>query len=167
MKAKTVITVVLLLFVVSSVAYLVVKELPLGSQAAPAEDDVPPAAAPTDEPPSQSADLKVVVYYFHSTARCPTCRKFESYSDELIRQEFAQQLSDGRLEWRVVNVDEPGNKHFVTDYKLYTKSIVLVKDQPGKPPQWKNLEKIWQLVHDKQAFVKYIKDEIAQYLRAD
>jgi hypothetical protein len=139
----------------------------LGSQAAPAESDPPSEVAPADDVPSQSADSKVVVYYFHSTARCPTCRKFESYSDELIRQQFAQQLSDGRLEWRIVNVDEPGNKHFVADYKLYTKSIVLVKDQPGKAPQWKNLEKIWQLVHDKQAFVGYVKEEINAYLRAE
>ena len=166
MKAKTVITAVLLIFMVSSVAYLVVKEARSGSQVAPSHAEPAPVALP-NRSNLEPAASKVVVYYFHGTARCPTCRKFESYSDELIRQEFSQELNDGRLEWQVVNVDETGNKHFVTDYKLFSKSIVVVKKQPGEKPQFKNLDKIWQLVGDKQAFVKYIKDKIRDYLKAD
>jgi hypothetical protein len=167
MKAKSVITVVLLLFVLASVAYLVAKEFSAPSQSPPAESGAQPIAAPVNAPPAQAADSQVVVYYFHGNVRCPTCRKFESYCDELIRHEFSQQVNDGRLEWRIVNVDESENKHFVNDYQLYTKSIVLVQTVPGRPPEWKNLDKIWQLVRDKQAFVTYIRDEITDYLSAD
>lgn len=166
MKPKTVITVVLLLFIFASVAYLLVKELSVGSQATSPPKEAPPVAE-SNEPLPQPATSEVVVYYFHGTARCPTCRKFESYSDELIAEEFSEELKNGRLKWRVVNIDEPANKHFVTDYQLYSKSIVVVKSRPGKPDQWKNLDKIWERVRDKQAFVQYIKDEIEQYLRAD
>jgi thiol-disulfide isomerase/thioredoxin len=146
--------------------YLLVKELSVGSQATSLPKEAPPVAE-SIEPLPQPATSEVVVYYFHGTARCPTCRKFESYSDELIAEEFSEELNNGRLKWQVVNIDEPANKHFVTDYQLYSKSIVVVKNHPGKPAQWKNLDKIWERVRDKQAFVKYIKAEIEQYLRAD
>jgi len=108
-----------------------------------------------------------VVYYFHGTARCPTCRKFESFSSEALREAFAEALKDGRLEWRVVNIEEPDNEHFVSDYQLYSKSIVIVKIQDGKQIAWKNLKRIWELVRDKEAFMQYVKDEVSSYLGAD
>jgi hypothetical protein len=44
---------------------------------------------------------------------------------------------------------------------------VLVKISGGKQVKWKNLEKIWERVGDKDAFVKYIQDEIREYLGAE
>jgi len=167
MKAKTIVTIVLLLFVAASGGYLAVKELSPGSGTAPASNNSAPEVAAVNEPVAVAANPEVVVYYFHGTVRCPTCRKFESYCDELVREDFSEELNDGRLQWRIVNVDEPENKHYVNDYQLYTKSIVVVKSEAGQPPRWKNLDKIWELVRDKQAFVGYVKEEINEYLRAD
>lgn len=77
---------------------------------------------------------------------------------------LSQTLSQGRLEWRAVNVDEPGNAHFVRDYKLYSKSIIVVKIHNEKQTTWKNLERIWELVADKGVFIKYVQDEVRAYL---
>jgi hypothetical protein len=114
---------------------------------------------PTAAPPK-----KVIAYYFHGTQRCPTCRKLEAYSAEAIEKGFGEALKQGQLEWRVVNVDEPLNKHFVNDYQLYTKSLVIVKMQGGKQVEWKNLEKIWELVGERDDFIKYVRDEVSAYL---
>ena len=40
----------------------------------------------------------------------------------------------------MVNVDEPANEHFIKDYQLYSKSIVIVKMQDGKELKWENLD---------------------------
>ncbi len=157
MKIKTILTITLLLFIFGSTAYLIIGELRPATK---------PAEQKTLLPSPLPTASKVVVYYFHTTARCQTCRKFESYSDETIRQTFAKELNDGRLEWKVVNVDEPANKHFVGDYQLYSKSIVIVKIRDGKQTAWKNLDKIWELVRDKNAFVKYIQDEVKSCVEA-
>jgi len=165
MKTKTIISVVLLLFIFASVAYLVVEEVRSQSGSTPAEID-PPVVAEPNQRLLGPADSKIMLYYFHGTARCPTCRKFESFSSEALREAFAEALKDGRLEWRVVNVEEPDNEHFVSDYQLYSKSIVIVKKQDGKQTEWKNLKRIWELVRDKEAFVKYVQDEVRIYLGA-
>jgi len=116
-------------------------------------------------PPPQAAEKTVVsaprvtAYYFHTTQRCASCKKLETWSHEAIDSAFAGPLKDGRLVWKVVNVEAKGNEHFVDDYGLYTKSLVLVRETSGKPARWKNLEKIWPLLQDKKAFYKYVQDE--------
>jgi len=175
MKTKTIINIVLFSFIFGSVTYLVINEVRSRHRSVAAETDLP-AVADNQVPSSEVAvsgksspqlSQKVVVYYFHGTARCPTCRKFESYSNEAFQEAFAEELKNGRLEWRVVNVDKLSNKHFVSDYQLYSKSIVIVKIQNGKQIAWKNLNRIWELVRDKETFVKYVQDEVSTYLEAD
>jgi hypothetical protein len=107
---------------------------------------------------------RVIAYYFHTTYRCASCRAIEAYSREAIENAFADQLKDGRLVWKVVNIEVKGNEHFTKDYNLYTKSLVLVNEVRGKPAQWKNLEKVWQLLRDKNAFLRYVQDETRSYL---
>jgi hypothetical protein len=175
MKSKTIITIVLVLFIFTSVAYLIVKEMRALAQSGPAKT-CPPAGTNDAEPcceealfakpPTQSSQ-KVVVYYFHNNFRCAKCQKFESYSDETLRAAFPDALNKGSLEWKVINIDEPANEHFVKDYQLFSKSIVVAKMQDGKQTEWKNLDKIWKLVGDKAVFVKYIQDEVNTYLGAD
>jgi len=174
MKTKTIITIALLVFVVASIGYLITKELRALAQSAPDETYSPPVIndkettsedANAVKSPVESSQ-KVVFYYFHGTTRCPTCRKFEAFSREALQQMFRDELEDGRLKWQVVNVDKPGNGHFVTDYQLHTRAIVISKIKDGKQTGWKNLDKIWELVGDKAVFVKYVQDEVAMYLGA-
>lgn len=120
--------------------------------------------APTRVAPS-ARPHRVVAYYFHTTVRCVSCRAIEAYSQEAIASAFADQIKDGRLVWEVVNVEVPGNEHFIQDYRLYTKSLVIVHEVQGKPPEWKNLEKVWQLVQDKPRFLRYVQDEMRGYLK--
>jgi len=123
------------------------------------------AARPAEARPAEAAsNPRVIAYYFHGTQRCATCRKLEAYSHEAITLGFAPQLRDGSLEWRVVNTDEPENQHFVNDYKLYTRSLVIVRMQQGRQADWKNLEKIWDLVDDKSEFLEYVQREIGAYM---
>ncbi|MBU1707058.1 FeoB-associated Cys-rich membrane protein [bacterium] len=109
---------------------------------------------------------KIIAYYFHSTNRCATCLKIEKYSHESIENGFADALKDGRLEWQMVNTDFEENEHYVNDFQLYTKSLVLVEMQDGKQIRWKNCEKVWELLHDKDAFQSYVQNEVRGFLKA-
>jgi hypothetical protein len=108
----------------------------------------------------------VIAYYLHGNKRCSTCRKLEAYSQEAIVGGFGPELSSGELEWRVVNVDEEANAHFVTDFELVTKSLVLAEYRDGKVVRFKNLKLVWQLVGDEDGFVRYVRDETRDFLEA-
>jgi hypothetical protein len=77
---------------------------------------------------------------------------------------FADALKRGSMVWRMVNVDQPANQHFIKDYELYTKSVVLVKMRDGKQAAWKNLDRVWELLNDQAAFQKYVTDEVKQFV---
>ena len=108
---------------------------------------------------------KVTAYYFHGTARCPTCYKLEQYSKEAIESNFKDALASGKLEFKVINVEDKGNEHYGNDYQLYTKSLVLSLVKDGKEAKWKNLDKIWEYVGNKQKFIGYVKSGIADLLK--
>jgi len=152
MKIKTVITTALFLFVVVSMAYLVGRETGLLS--------------PLPSPAEVAAEAGRVVYYFHGNRRCMTCRRIEAYTATALQSGFAQQLDDGRLAWRVVNVDEPANAHFIEDFELVTRSVVLAEYVDGECVRWRNLPDVWDLVGDEGEFIGYVQDETRAFLEA-
>lgn len=160
MKPKAVITALLLVFVLGSGILMIAKEARQDSGA-----ERTATAAETYAAKAPNLHRKIRVYYFHGRARCPSCFKIETYTKETVQGDFVQALKDGSLEWQVVNVDEPANQHFVKDYQLYTKSVILADIREGKQTRWKNLEKVWELLHDKSAFRAYIQAEINAYLK--
>jgi len=112
----------------------------------------------------QELNHKAIAYYFHGTQRCVTCRKIEAYTEESLRTAFSSELEGGQLEWRPVNVDTPENGHFIQDFELSTRSVVLVEMLDGEQKQWKNLTRVWELVRDKPTFVAYVQEEARAFL---
>ena len=121
--------------------------------------------APSSQIAVPSHNAKVIAYYFHGTFRCSTCRTIEQYSHDAIQMYFAKELGNGRLEFRPVNVEKPENKHFIQDYQLVTRSLVLSLMSDGKETKWKNLADVWKLVRDKDKFFQYVKDEVEKFLK--
>ncbi|MFH1045799.1 MAG: nitrophenyl compound nitroreductase subunit ArsF family protein [Candidatus Omnitrophota bacterium] len=113
----------------------------------------------------QAPSVKVIAYYFHGAARCPTCHKLEQYSKEAIETNFKDKLASGKLEYQVVNVEDKGNERYARDYQLYTKSLILSLVIDGKETKWKNLDKIWEYVGNKQRFLDYVKSGVADFLK--
>jgi pyruvate-formate lyase-activating enzyme len=106
----------------------------------------------------------VVVYYFHTNFRCANCHNMENWTKELMAARFKGDVDSGRLEFRMLNTDEKANKHFMDDYKLYTKSIVLSLVKNGKETKYANLAKIWDYLRSKEKFQEYVGAQIEEYL---
>jgi len=111
-----------------------------------------------------SESTRVLVYYFHGYVRCSTCRRIEMLAHLALQQEFSGELEDGRLQWQAVNIDEDPNAHFVDDYRLFSRALVVQTIRDGKKAEWKNLNRIWELIGDEMAFVKYVQDEVGSFL---
>lgn len=187
MNAKSLGTAVLLAFVAVSIGYLMISESQTGDgenivAAAQRQSPSPAAAvvegtsetpggtgsdtAPGDSAaePAQSAH-RVIAYYFHNTQRCMTCRRIERLAEAALREQFANALERGDLEWRVVNMEEPPNTRFVQDFQLVASSLVLVDMHDGQQRQWTNMQEVWQYVHaDEAQFKRYVAEQIRAYL---
>ncbi len=108
---------------------------------------------------------KVYAYYFYGNARCPTCHRLEQYSREAVESGFKDEIASGKVEFRAINVDEKGNGHYVNDYRLYTKSLVISLVKNGKEVKSKNLTKIWEYAGNKQKFSDYVTGEVKDLLK--
>lgn len=93
-----------------------------------------------------------ILYYFHSNVRCATCKKFESWTTQT-----AQNLP---VEFKIINTDSKENAHYLTDYSLYTKSVVITDNQGN----FKNLDKIWNYNNNQNAFMNYVSDEVKAFI---
>jgi hypothetical protein len=170
-KTKSLITVALLAFVTIAVGFLVVKEIripegiasPLGT--ALTADSGSKGVQPIPGASSPEGNRKVVAYYFHGRVRCVSCVKIENLSGKAIKKGFTEELKDGRLEFREVNVEEPGNRHFIDDYRLTSQSLVIVEYRDGRQIRWKNLEKVWPLLHSEKEFLPYVQEGVSSYLK--
>ncbi len=178
MNGKKAVAMILILFVLASLAYLLFEEKkpdqsnPAGTVInAPSQGGEEKAAVSGNSHNGDNSPLpltgekngKLIVYYFYNNVRCESCLKIEKYTKSALEEKFSAQLKDGDMEWQMVNVDEPENKHFVNDYKLITKSVVLSEVKDGKEISHKNLDKVWELLGDEDIFRKYIKDEINDF----
>lgn len=105
-----------------------------------------------------------IAYYFYNTIRCKSCLAIESMSHAVIETDFADDVAGGKLVWQMKNLDEDENAHFIDDYKLYTKSLVLVEYQNGEQTRWKNCTRVWELLNDETKFKQYVHDEVAAFL---
>jgi hypothetical protein len=107
----------------------------------------------------------ITAYYFHGNFRCPTCRRIEELSRSAIEKGFADDLKKGILSFETVNIDEISNRHFIKDFNLYTRSLVLVSYAGDKQIRFKNLNNVWDYVRSPDQFIAYVQDEVRDCLR--
>lgn len=162
-------------FVAVSIGAVIYKALPCcsgagapsaaaGEAAAPAPAAPAVAAAPAARPQKNAAvktvpEKTAVVYYFYTNTRCSSCTTIEAYTREAVAKHFTQPYKGWRVEFRGVNIEEKANEHFVQDYWLNSKAVVVQKFEGEKPLKWGLLKSVWQLLGDQEKFMDYVAAE--------
>lgn len=146
MTPKSVIRVLLLILAVGAMSYVVSRPWWAG------------AASSAPEPIDARAE--VLVYYFSMGKECATCDQIEAWTRETVERAFAEELASGRVVWRKIDLDAPGNSHYASDYDLFTKSVVVARLAHGVEVHWTNLRDVWNLVGNRPAFEHYIRSEV-------
>ncbi len=116
--------------------------------------------------PISSAELvadKLEVYYFHRTARCYSCNTAGKYVSDLIIGTYGEQIKDGRIIFKELNVELPENKELARKYQATGSSLYINRIIRGQD----NIEqetKIWRLLGNEQQFKSYLENKINSYL---
>ena len=88
----------------------------------------------------------------------------ESYSKEALETNFKDALASGKLEFKSIDVEEEQNEHYVNDYQLYTKTLILSHVKDGREVRSKNLDKIWEYARNKNKFMDYVAEETRLFM---
>ena len=118
------------------------------------------AASPAAAVKNESLRDGVVVYYFHSNTRCPTCRAIESQAHKVVQEDFGPESDSGQIVWTTLNYEEPAAKDLATEFEIQMPVVVLARMKNGRMEQWNRLDRVWGLVGNKPAFGEYIRNEI-------
>ncbi len=99
-------------------------------------------------PPSD----KVVVYYFLvGPKRCDTCMKIEKYTRAAVQSHPAGKA----IEFSLVNTDAPINQHFLDEFDLGGRAVVVAHYAAEQRKDWTDCTGIWDWVPlGEAAFVK-------------
>ena len=115
--------------------------------------------------PGVAADV-IQVTYFSSDVRCVTCVRIERLTRETVERNFGPELQSGRIVLRTVNLDGLGNEHFVHDYSLISKTVIVSDLAKGQEVRWENLQQVWTKQKNEQAFEAYVVDAVRRHLGA-
>jgi hypothetical protein len=149
----------LLMFVAATCVVLIVKAISPVPQALQAT-----AGVPAGGDSSLTEKDGIQVYYLHGSFRCPTCRTIEAYAKEAVESGFSEELRDGRVEWHVINYEEPGNERYAIDYEAVAPTVVLARFEGGRQVDWKGLHEVWEHVGDKDAFLSFVQSSLRQFM---
>ena len=155
MNVKRPLTIILLVFVAASMTAMVLNEIRRQPANATAW-----TCADVRGRPGPEADRLLL-------ARQDQMRHMQRHRaqrKEAIEEGFGPELQSGRLEWRVVNYEEPGNEHYATDFKLAAPCVVLASVRDGHQVAWKSLPEVWEFAGDKPAFRAFVQKNLREQL---
>lgn len=116
------------------------------------------------EDKAKKDNIKLIVYYFHATARCKECINIENFTKEIVETEFTKEKKSVKMIFRPLNIEDSVNEHYINDFNLDVSTVILSKLINNKQVGWKNLEHVWKYADDKPLFFKYVKDGIKDFL---
>lgn len=87
-----------------------------------------PKAAATTATADQKSD-RVEVLSFHTKKRCPTCIAIEQLTREVVETDFAAQLADGSLVFRIADVSE--EEALADKYEVTWSSLLVIGHKTG------------------------------------
>lgn len=143
------------LFVAISLIVLAAKE------SAKSRSTTPPDSL-TQKEVAMEHHLKI--FYFHGNVRCPSCKKIEAYTKETITSRYKPEMDSGLIEFTEINIDKPENEKFIEQYRLTTKQVIVSEFENGKEKRWKDLDRVWELLGNKEDFQSYQEMEIAAWM---
>lgn len=129
------------------------------------------ASGATGSPATSPAGLEglqdgLIVYYFHSNTRCPTCRSIEAQARQIVETDYAAPLAEGKVVWKTLNYEQPANAELAKKFDIQVPVVVLARVEQGKIAEWDRLDQVWALVGDPPAYEQYVRGELSRMFGA-
>jgi hypothetical protein len=177
MMFKRAITIILGVFIISSIAYAFIRETKSSKtssdeaelvssnqstvqQETSLDEALPPVILASDDLQPD----RIQVYYFHRRIRCTGCITVEQGSFEAVSEDHQQDIADGVLEWHSINFDEPENEHFATEYDLYSQELVLIEIKDNEIIRHAKIPEVWEHWSDKGEIRSIVNEKIDEWL---
>ena len=107
---------------------------------------------------------RVEVVYLIFGKRCATCHTIEVYTEEAVNTLYKDEISKGLVVWRLIDCDKPENKHYLKDFDLVAKAVMVLRYENNEVIDWENLKDIWTKYTNKKEYFTYISEGVNMFL---
>jgi len=156
------------LFIKALMAVLILSGCILCSCSSPAQPATPSPTptntqvTPTPQPSTNGTNV-VEVVYFHRAQRCSGCIYAGDTTKYTVETYFAEELAEGKLVFKMLNLQDPANAAIVEKYGAYTSSLFINEIKDGTD-HIQAVTDIWFLIGKDEEFVNLIRSEIESAL---
>lgn len=120
------------------------------------------SVVPTIQPSPGGSDY-VELVYFHRTKRCYSCQYAGDTTEYTVETYFANELANGKLVFKLVDVQDEANASIAERYGAYSSSLFINEIVNGID-HIEAVTDIWYHIGDNETFIKIVKDMIEEYL---
>ena len=106
----------------------------------------------------------IEVFDFHTTNRCITCKAIEANTQYTLETYFAEELENGKITFKVVNIDDDENYELAKKFKASGTSLFINVVNPEKEKQVDLTAFAFTYGKKKDVFSEKLKNKIEKYL---
>jgi len=121
---------------------------------------------PSKIPIKENVD-KVIIVLLHGNHRCSYCLDMEKWTEETIEKYFSKEKEEGKIEFLVLNYEDPQNEEIVHRYSehpfvsIYSETIV------NGVSNIEEIEDAWFYQTNKEKFIDFMKNYIGGLVEND
>ena len=123
------------------------------------------SARPVDPTADAIAKAQVVVTFFREEEPCDTTKRVEQMCRNAVAAGFGSELNSGEVVYRVICAMLPENDHYLDDYEIGEKALIVARQENGKECEFVACHDIWILFEEETSeFDAYVQQQIRDYL---
>lgn len=107
---------------------------------------------------------QVMLLLFHYDRRCRQCRNMENYTRDVLETHFRETVSQDKLRFRLINMDEDANGEASRQLGLFSATLLLVSSDSPAGPEIRIIREAWTLYDDEEKFKEMIRKELEKAL---
>lgn len=108
----------------------------------------------------------VLIYYFHATHRCATCLAIEDCIDNVLKNEFAEEVKNGQVKLIEVNADDAENEDLCEKYEAFGTSVFVTRVYKGNEKSEDMTADAFKLANSRpDDFEEHLTSQIENYLK--
>lgn len=111
--------------------------------------------------PSPTVD-KVKIVLLHGNHRCTSCINMEKWTNETIEMYFLEEQKNGKIEFLVLNYQDPQNKEIVSRYNEHPYTSIYAETIIKEESHITEIEDAWYYQTDREKFIAFMREYIKE-----
>ena len=105
----------------------------------------------------------VLILQFFRSQRCEFCNNMERFTRETLNIHFFDDIQNGNITFRPVNMDLPKYETLKKKYDIFTSTLVFIQMNDGHELRWQIVTDAWNLTDNREKFIQMLRSQLTEF----